>query len=296
MRPAFAPGFARAEQHRRGAVDDARRIAGVMDMDDALDLRMRLDGDRVEAALLAHHDERRLQRGERLHVGLRPHVLVMIEQGEAVDVEDRRDRILEAAVLPGRGGALLRLDRVGVDVVAREAVFGRDQIGRDALRHEIGGNGERRIDRPGAARGADADAAHRFDAAADRQIVLAGHDLRGGEIDPVEAGGAEAVDLHARHLSPKPAASAPMRAMSPPASPTGSTQPITTSSTSSRIEMVAILDRLQRGRGQMQRRRRMQRAVRLAAPARRADVIVDEGLGHSQFSLPREPQRGVQVS
>ena len=32
-------------------------------------------------------------------------------------------------------------------------------------------------------------------------------------------------------VSPKPAASAPMRAMSPPASPTGSTQPMTTSST-----------------------------------------------------------------
>ena len=32
-----------------------------MNMDDALDIRMRLNGDRVEAALLAGNDERRLE-------------------------------------------------------------------------------------------------------------------------------------------------------------------------------------------------------------------------------------------
>ena len=41
-------------------------------------------------------------------------------------------------------------------------------------------------------------------------------------------------------LSPKPATSAEARAMSPPASPTGSTQPSTTSSTSSGVELVAV--------------------------------------------------------
>ena len=53
----FCAGLARANEHGGGAVDDARRIAGVMDMDDALDIRMRLNGDRVEAALLAGNDE-----------------------------------------------------------------------------------------------------------------------------------------------------------------------------------------------------------------------------------------------
>ena len=96
-------------------------------------------------------------------------------------------------------GALLALDRIGVDVVAREAVFGGDQVGRDALRQEVGLHRDRRIDRPGAAGGADADAAHGFDAAADRHVVLAGHHLRRGEVDGVEPRGAEAVDLHARH-------------------------------------------------------------------------------------------------
>ena len=68
------------------------------------------------------------------------------------------------------------------------------------MRHEIGFDRDGGIDRPGPARGADADAAHRFDAAADGQMMLPGHDLRGGEIDRVEARGAKAVDLNARHM------------------------------------------------------------------------------------------------
>ena len=50
-----------------------------MDMDDALDVRMRLNGDRVEAALLAGNDERGLERSQRLHVRARPHMLIAVE-------------------------------------------------------------------------------------------------------------------------------------------------------------------------------------------------------------------------
>ncbi len=88
-----AGGFARfrtADQHRGGAVDDAGRIAGVVHVGNRLDLRMRLHRHRVEAAHLAHLHEGRLQRGQRLHGRRRPHVLVLVEDGEAVDVLDRR--------------------------------------------------------------------------------------------------------------------------------------------------------------------------------------------------------------
>ena len=277
----------RADQHRRRAVDDARRIAGVVDVVDALDLRMRLDRHRVEAALLAHHDERRLERGERLHVGLRPHVLVAFEQRQAVDVAHRHDRILEPPLRPRLGGAALRLDRVGVDVVAREAVFGGDEVGRYALRHEIGGDRDRRIDRPGAARGADADAAHQFDAAADRQLVLARHHLRRGEIDRVEAGSAEAVDLHAGHVV------AEARRQRAHAGDVAARFADRIDAAHHHVvdlaglDLVAVLDRLQRGRRQLQRRRGMQRAVRLAAPARGAHVVVDERVGHVRLSFAR---------
>src|SRR5207248_2297810 len=80
---------------------------------------------------------------------------------------------------------------VSIDVVARKSVFGRDQIGRDTLRHEIGRHCDRGIHRPGAAGGADPDAAHRFGATADREFMLAAHDLRGGEIHGVQPRGTE---------------------------------------------------------------------------------------------------------
>ena len=96
------------------------------------------------------------------------------KDGDAVDVPDRNDRLLEAAVFPALGCALLALHRIGIDIIAREAVFGGDQIGRYALRHEIGRNRDRRVHRPCAAGHAHADAAHRFDAAGDDDIVGAG--------------------------------------------------------------------------------------------------------------------------
>ena len=164
-------GLLRAEQHGRRAVDDAGRIAGVVDVVHFLDFGMLLHGHRVEAAHLAGHDEGRVERGQRLHVGRRAHVLVMVEDGEAVLVLDRDDRVLEAALVPGLGGALLALDGIGVDVVAREAVFGGDQVGRDALRHEPAGQADRRVHVPGAAGHAHADARHRFDAAGDDDVV-----------------------------------------------------------------------------------------------------------------------------
>ena len=68
--------------------------------------------------------------------------------------------------------------------------------------------------------------------------------------------------------------------MSAPASPTGSTQPKTTSSTSARVEVVAVADRAQRRGAELDRRDLVQRAVGLALAARRADMVVDVGVSH----------------
>ena len=170
---------------------------------------------------------------------------------------------LKRPVLPGGRGALLRLDGVGVDVVAREAVFGGDEVGRDALRHEIGGDGERR-DRPATRRRRRR---CRRGSSIRRRRRSSGHAGRSSPAPPRNSPSSrpeaqKRLICTPGTVSPKPAASAPMRAMSPPASPTGSTQPITTSSIWAGFELVAVLDRLQRGRREMQRRGRMQRAVR----------------------------------
>jgi hypothetical protein len=172
----------RAEQHGGRTIDDAGRIAGVVDVVDLLEFRIALHGHRIEAAHFAHHDEGRVERRQRLHVGVGPHVLVMVEHGQAVNVLHRHDRLVEIALLPGAGGALLALDGIGVDVVAAEAVFCGDQVGRDALRHEPAGKADRRVHVPGAAGRAHADAAHRFDAAGDDDVVRALGDLGGARL------------------------------------------------------------------------------------------------------------------
>ena len=51
------------------------------------------------------------------------------------------------------------------------------------------------------------------------------------------------------------------------------------------IEMVAILDRAQRLAGEIERGHFVQRAIDLAAAARGAHVIVDEGVGHEFLSI-----------
>ena len=124
----------------------------------------------------------------------------MVENCQAVDVLDGNDGFVETPLVPCPCGALLRLDRVSVDVIAGKPVFGGDQIRRDALRQEVARDRNSGIDRPCAPRGAHADAAHGFDAAPDGDVLHAGHDLRGREIDRIESRSTEAVDLHARNF------------------------------------------------------------------------------------------------
>ncbi len=99
-------------------------LPGVMDVVERFDLGIALDGDGIEARHFAHLHEGRLAapRASASSVDGRM-CSSLVENGQAVDVLDRHHRVLEAALLPGLGGALLAFDRVGVDVVAREAVL-----------------------------------------------------------------------------------------------------------------------------------------------------------------------------
>ena len=149
---------------------------------------------------------------------------------------------------------------------------------------------DRRIDRPGAAGRADADAAHRFDAAADRHVLLPGHDLRGGEIHRVEAGGAEAVDLHAGDAV---AITGDQRrgARDIGAGLADRIDDAHHHVVDQRgIEIVAALDGAERLACEIERGHFVQRAVDLAAAAGSAHVIVDEGVGHGVSSW-REVRR-----
>src|SRR5262249_42226524 len=105
----------------------------------------------------------------------------------------------ETAFVPRSRRALLALHGIGVDVIAGETVFSRDEVGRNPLRHEIGFERDGGIHGPGAAGGADADPAHGFDPSADSQVVLPRHDLACAKMARVGAGAEKAIDWAAGH-------------------------------------------------------------------------------------------------
>lgn len=163
---------------------------------DLLDPVVLLQRHRVEAAHLADAGERGLEPGEAFQGGLAD-VLVAVEHDQAVAVDDGDDRAVERAVGLGLGGAGLRLERVGVHVLAGEALEGRDQVGADALRDERRREVGLGVHRPGPAVRGHRHAGHRLDAAGDDHVLPAGAHPLPGLVDGLEPGGAEAVELHA---------------------------------------------------------------------------------------------------
>ena len=122
--------------------------------------------------------------------------------------------------------------------------------------------------------------AHQFDAAADGKTMLPGHDLRSGEIDRIEARGTETIDLNARHMV------AIVRSERRSAGDVAArlADGIDTAEhyiiDEMRVEIAALLDGPQHRRGEPEGRDLVQRSVRLAASARRANMIVNESFGH----------------
>ena len=193
----LGPGLLVADRDQRGAVDDPGRVAGRVDVVDLLDPVVLLQRDRVKAAHVADRCERRLQRAERLDGRFGADELVAVEHDVVVDVEHRDHGSREPALgLRGRG-ALLRAAGVDVDVLAAELLDRRDQVGADSLGDERGVVVGLRVHRPGAAVGAHRHARHRLDAAGEDQVLPAGRDLLGGDVDGLQPRRAETVELHA---------------------------------------------------------------------------------------------------
>ena len=162
---------------------------------DLLDVVVLLQRHVIEPAHRADPVERGLQLAEALDRGSGPHVLVVVEDDEAVLVLDRDDGLGEVAARPRGGCLLLRTGRVGVDVLTGEALDGGDQVSADALRHEADAVVGFGVGRPGTAVGAHRDAAHGLDAAGEHQVVPTRAHLLRGDVDGLEARGAEAVEL-----------------------------------------------------------------------------------------------------
>ena len=115
-------------------------------------------------------------------------------------VVHRHDRSVKVALGLRMGGAALGLQGVGVHIVAAEAVECCDQVGANALGHKRGLHIGLGVLCPGAPVGAYGHAAHAFHATGHHQVFPAGAYFLRRHVHGFQAGGAKAVDLHARAL------------------------------------------------------------------------------------------------
>ena len=119
---------------------------------------------------------------------------------------DRDDLVVEAALGGRLGGASVALGRERVEVLARDVPLVGDHLGADALvlqsADRLVARGDARTEGPAgvlADRRAHGDARHHFDAGGDDDVVGAGHDALGGEVQRLLGRAALAVDGRGRH-------------------------------------------------------------------------------------------------
>ena len=111
----------------------------MVDVIDLLKMRVFHQRNRIKARhLLAHHLEGWVQRTKCLHICAWTDLFVLGQDFETVMVTDRHDRFLEFASAARSRCTLLGFNRVFVAHIARETIFGRDDVRRDTLGHEIG--------------------------------------------------------------------------------------------------------------------------------------------------------------
>ena len=186
------------DDRRGGAVGDARRVAG----------RDRALG-RVAAVLAVGEGEDRLEPGERLGGRVAPRPLVDRDDGLAtLGVADghRRHLGVEPAGVDGRDRLLVAGQRERVLVLAADVVLDRDALGVGAHVAVLdrapqavvdGRVDELRVAEAVAEPGAGEQvrrAVHRLHAAGDRDLGVAGADLRRGQHDRLEPRAADPVD------------------------------------------------------------------------------------------------------
>ena len=196
--------FWRCQQDRAGAVDHARRIAGMVDVGD-LQVRMHLADQAAEGGALivqgelGHGLEGGPQLAEAFHRRLRPGEFLVVEGEAAIFLVDRHQALSKAALADGDVGALLAGQGQFVDRLAADAFHRGDGVGADALVrlrmpraqaqvaavHELRGRG---------GVGGGRRVGHHLGAAGDDQVFHARHDHGRGQIDRGDPGATEAVE------------------------------------------------------------------------------------------------------
>ena len=237
---------------------------------------------------VGHGREGRLQSRKTFRGGAGTREFLLVEGEAAVLVVDRHEALIEMAVPDRVVGALLALQRQGVDVFAGDAFEGGDGVGADALvrlrvpraQAQVAVVHHRRRRRVGC-RGR---VAHHLGAAGDDQVFHAAHDLGGGEVHAGDAGAAEAVEGDAAGLDVVAGVerrhTAEVRALLAALAGGAPDDVVDVGG----VEVVPLGKRLQHRGGELLRVDVGERALAdLADPAGRADRVDDQSFSHRGF-------------
>ena len=174
LQPEFGAAFRGAEQQQRGAVGDRRAVRHRVQVADFLQARDR----RREQRIVAHRAERAEGRPEAGDVGrghLRPHHLVAFDHA-AIGARHRDHGRGITALRPGLAGALVRIDGDRVELLARQAFLGGQQVADDRRRHVAQARGEGGVGEERGAVALERRLRHALDAACQGQPLVAGGD------------------------------------------------------------------------------------------------------------------------
>ena len=186
-----------ANQHSRRAIDDARRIARMVYVVDALHLGVTCQRHLVKTHA-AHLFERGLQSGQAFQRGAGLDEFVTAQNDLAQAVLHRHHGSVKVTGGLCLGGAALRFQCKCIHIGAAKAFQRGNQVGTNALGHEGGLRVGLRVHGPGSTVGANRHTAHALHAASHDQVFPARAHLLRRHIDGLQARGAKAVDLHAR--------------------------------------------------------------------------------------------------
>src|SRR3989344_5277327 len=275
-----AAEFRRSDQDRGGPIDHAAGRARGVQMPHRFQMRIALQRNRVEAPLFAHGIERRLECRQAFRRDIGARKLVARQHHLADHVAHRNERAVETPAGHSLRTTELALKRIGIELLARVAVQRGQQVGRYPGRREVGLPDHLRIADPGPATGERGHTRHRFHATGDDGVDLPCHDLRGREVDGLQPGSAEPVDLYAGHVLPvaghqgrQTSDVSPLLAIG-----TGTAQDHVVHQRG--VERMPLAQGSQHLRCQLHRRDLVQRTIAAPPPARGAQMVVDEGTFH----------------
>ena len=279
--------FGRGQQQRPRPIDDAGRVPGVVDVLDVVKLGVARQGFLVEAQRIALLDvftefgERRRQAGQPLQGRARARILVVFEHDLALGISHRNQALGKAVLCVSPGVALLARHGKPVTVLTAETLKGGDQVARDALldqRMEPAQLPIMPVDT--APVGVHRHAGHGFHPAGNDQVLLAGLDAHGRKVDRLLTRAAETVNRHAGGIV------GPLRSQHRHAGDAhglvavGGDTPDQHVFDIQRVELVAVLDGIQRLRHQFLGMNLGQRPVFFTPSARGPNCVNNPGFAH----------------